>query len=769
MSRPLEALVGEGFLTVRRGMVRDGVRKQLTYRITPSGLARLRRETREVPLLSGELPPPPHPFFGRKEELDQLASISELGPSVIVVAGPPGMGKTSLVSRHLRRAKRGRVPFWYTIRPASSPRQFVTALAHALSSLGQPQLAYYAQLPRNPVAREAADLAARALETHALAAVIDDIHLAGPDLKTFLRDFVSALESHGNHQFYLVGQDVIDLGSGNLPVHQVVINGLDRVAAHELTDRQGGLADRFESVYQATLGSPLLLKLAVSQPDVSTGTTDLPTRALKQLSPAELRAVLPAAVSNEPLPEQFLLEEKGLTPERIRELGRIGILQPSLQNRLEVLQVVRSAAVASVSPEDVRDAHLRLARYYARSHRPETLRERFLHLVAAGDWRSASQLILRRERELLRLGYSPALREAVRDLVSEIPRGPMRVRVLFVESTLLRQHSDYAEAIQSLRQAISECGDDERSHREALLGIVELHLRQGRLDLAQGEFQTAQQIQATSGRLEAYLVLTQARLAEGRGESIRASEGYQHAFELSRRVRAPDLALESIAAWSKFAEATSGPEAALRVVDSALPGARQSGRMDVVLNLRLVRARAFFDSSRLDLAESEMVAIRSEAESLGYLNQLTYALSGLAAVAVERGNWPATALYARQASDLAERLGNQLVQGYTLAVLSSSEFRQVDQGGDPSLLQESLSHGKKAIAVLSRIPPSDSLVLAHTYLAEACLFANKIDEATLQYNEALRLADELGLSPLKAKLADEWERKLARKRLATSA
>ena len=66
MSRPLSDLVTDGFLTQGRGLVRDGVRRQLTYRVTELGRNRLRRETREVPLLSGELPPPPHPLLPRR-------------------------------------------------------------------------------------------------------------------------------------------------------------------------------------------------------------------------------------------------------------------------------------------------------------------------------------------------------------------------------------------------------------------------------------------------------------------------------------------------------------------------------------------------------------------------------------------------------------------------------------------------------------------------------------------------------------------------------
>ena len=107
--------------------------------------------------------------------------------------------------------------------------------------------------------------------------------------------------------------------------------------------------------------------------------------------------------------------------------------------------------------------------------------------------------------------------------------------------------------------------------------------------------------------------------------------------------------------------------------------------MDIVFNLLQVRARAYADTGRGDLAEIELNTIRSEAEALGYLTQLTYTLSGLAAVAVEGGRWAEASAYARQASALAERLGNDLVLGHTLATLCSSEFRQVDQGGIENL------------------------------------------------------------------------------------
>src|SRR5271157_3053106 len=430
MSRPLATLVGEGYLTEGRGLVREGVRKQLTYRITEPGRTRLRRETREVPLLSGEIPPPPHPFLGRKDELTQLADFAREGGGITFVDGPPGMGKTALVSRHLRSVKRGRIPFWFSVRPASSPRQFVGALTHALSSLGAQQLSYYTQLPRSPVAREVADLVARSLGDRPLAAVIDDVQMAGPDMKEFLASFTHFLASRGDHLFYLVSQQEPAFQVEGTPVHRLTIGGLDRAAAHDLTDRRGGLADRFEAVYQATFGSPLLLELAVSNPDVEADATTLPTAVVARLSHGDIQAILTVALANEPIPIAFASEIEGTHVARLLELERMGVLHRTLQGRVEVLQVVKAALLARATPADEREGHSRLAVYYSRSHRPDAVRERFLHLVEGEFWKPATQLLAQQETTLLRLGFSEPLRSALRHLSNVLPRGQMRVHVL---------------------------------------------------------------------------------------------------------------------------------------------------------------------------------------------------------------------------------------------------------------------------------------------------------------------------------------------------
>ncbi|MGA8709620.1 MAG: AAA family ATPase [Thermoplasmata archaeon] len=756
MSRPLASLVVDGYLAKKRGLVREGVRKQLTYHITEPGRTRLRRETREVPLLSGEIPPPPHPFLGRRDELAELTGFAKAG-GITFVDGPPGMGKTALVSRHLRSVKRGRVPFWFTIRPASSARQFVEALAHALSNLGAQQLSYYAQLPRPPVAREVADMVARSLGARSLAAVIDDVQMAGPDMKDFLSSFTHYLASRGDHLFYLVSQVEPAFEVKGVSAHRLSIGGLDRVAAHDLTDRRGGLADRFERVFQATLGSPLLLELAVSNPDVEADASTLPTAVVARLTPEDVRAVLPVALANEPVPLAFASDFEGTPLERLMELEKMGVLHRTLQGRVEVLQVVKTALLARAASPDVREAHSRLAQYYSRSHRPDAVRERFLHLVEGEFWKAAAQLLAQQETTLLRLGYSETLRTALRHLSNVLPRGPLRVHVLQVEATLFRLHSDYSDAISTLRRAISESDEEPRTVGECLLSIAELYIRLHQVGEAQKEFEAARQIGPVSRRLRAYLLLTEARLAQARGEDRTAQTRFEEAFDLCRKVRARDLALESVAGWSRLAEIHSGPEVAPRLIADALPEARQAGRMDIAFNLQLVRARAYVRLGQYQAAEVEMRTIRTEAEALGYLSQLTYALSGLASLAIDGSRWTEGVDFAKQASVLAERLGNDFVLGHTLALLCAAKSRQALASGEPTspLVVDAIADGERSLEVLGKLPPSDSLALANGYLCEAYVGRNDRTRAAHYYNRAIELADELQLPYIKEKLLAE--------------
>jgi hypothetical protein len=260
--------------------------------------------------------------------------------------------------------------------------------------------------------------------------------------------------------------------------------------------------------------------------------------------------------------------------------------------------------------------------------------------------------------------------------------------------------------------------------------------------------------------LQAYFLLSQARLLEAKGDVHSARGRFQEAYELARRYKITDLALESIATWSRLEDLESGPEVALKITTEALPEARQAGRIDIAFNLRLVRARAYFRMGQVSLAESEIKLVRAEAESLGYLIQLCYALDGLVAAAAQSGRLKEAASYAKQSSSLAERLGNDVVLGHSLAQLCSIEGKLATEENSADMLADAIVHGKRSLEVLGRLPPSEVLVFAHSYLSEVYLMVADSSKAKASYKTALDLCDRLGLDWLKEVIASELGAKL---------
>jgi tetratricopeptide (TPR) repeat protein/DNA-binding PadR family transcriptional regulator len=751
MSRPLAALVRDGYLRVRRGPVRGGSRRQLVYSITEAGRDHLAKQSQDVPIVSGALPPPPTPFVGRKGELQQLRTASASGGAVVLVEGAAGIGKTALVSRYVRRLSAGTVTFWFTIRAASSPRHFVMTLAHALSSLESGALASYSELPREPSGREAADLVARAVGDRAFVGVLDDWDSASSDLQAFLRDFGQGLLRRRAHVLFALGHSIADWPLDGVPTHRVAVGGLDRAAAYELTQRRGGLGERFEGVFRSTGGSPLLLQLAVASGDSDIAPEALPAEMAARLSSAEIVSLAPLALAAEPLPVVALPELGGPSADRVQDWTRDGLVQHAAEGRVEISPSIKSDLQGRIPVAVERRARLKLARFYGRSRRPESVRERFLHLVAAHAWREASDLLDEQERALFSLGYSDPLRDAIRQLSVSVPSNTGRVRALQAEAELLRLHSQYADSLVALRRALAEAYGDRRTEAECWLASVEAHVRLQQIPEAERALAEAQNRGPFSRRTSISLLLAEGRVLEARGELPRARDVFHRAFETADRIDETELALEGLSRWSRLVSLEGDRESALRVIEQGLPRARAAGRTDLALTLILTRARAFSEVGQVERAENELRSVRREAESLGQLGAVTYALSGLAGLLLQSDD-PARReegiADARQGSELAERMRNDVVLGHTLAMMCAGERKQ-------GRLEEARRHGERAVAVLERLAPTDSLILARGYLAEAYVELGQPERARVEFDAASKLAEEMGMVWWRERLAAE--------------
>ena len=147
---------------------------------------------------------------------------------------------------------------------------------------------------------------------------------------------------------------------------------------------------------------------------------------------------------------------------------------------------------------------------------------------------------------------------------------------------------------------------------------------------------------------------------------------------------------------------------------------------------------------------------------MGYLNQLMYSLNGLAAASFQGSHWVEGKMYATQACALAERLRNDLVLGHTLALLASGELRQADISptSRADLIRDSVQHGERGVELLAKLPPSESLGLAHGYLAESYLASGDHSKAVQQYSKSIAVLEGLKLFWLRDATREELGAKL---------
>jgi len=198
----------------------------------------------------------PHWFTGRSHELRLLANSA---PGLTVVIGLPGMGKTSLLAAASRNW-RGPVA-WYTVTGLESLRSFLWRVSLYLSLLGDSSLFDYISAEEVD-ATGAAKVLAAAMDRLELSLVIDDFHkLRDPSIALFVAKLAAQL---GSSRILIATRRRPDSLLAEAPGSRVlVLGGLGMDEARELLAKLGVEldAEAFTSLYIATQGHPLLIKL----------------------------------------------------------------------------------------------------------------------------------------------------------------------------------------------------------------------------------------------------------------------------------------------------------------------------------------------------------------------------------------------------------------------------------------------------------------------------------------------------------------------------
>ena len=410
-----------------------------------------------------KVPVPSRPFFGRTDERQRLqAWLAAETPSVAVLIGVAGIGKTALITRLL--ADEPRPTFMRRVYAHDDAHGLLSSFADFLARQGRRRL-------KSVITRPAYDpteaVAVMRGDLSGCVVAIDDLH-ASPAADALLRALFEVpgttkilVATRTQPTFYersdLVAKRVLE----------VPLEGLDEGASAELLRTRGAPieADAIQHVIAATHGHPLALELfAASGLDAGAVETEryVLETVLDGLDDSSEELLRTFAVLRRPARSP---EALGATLSQLRRLVRRALLHHRDDGYL-IHDLVKEFFLRRIGDAARRDAHARAAAYW--QFRADGLEETY-HRIEAGDLDTA-------RIRLVEIG--PGLAESARagDLEAallRVPRSP-RLDGILVETEVFL--GKFAEARAALERIGASGGQLERLRARIQLGRIENRL-----------------------------------------------------------------------------------------------------------------------------------------------------------------------------------------------------------------------------------------------------------------------------------------------------
>jgi len=410
-----------------------------------------------------KVPVPSRPFFGRTDERQRLqAWLAAETPSVAVLIGVAGIGKTALITRLL--VDEPRPTFMRRVYAHDDAHGLLSSFADFLARQGRRRL-------KSVITRPAYDpteaVAVMRGDLSGCVVAIDDLH-ASPAADALLR---ALFEIPGTTKILVATRtqptfyERSDLVAKR--VLEVPLEGLDEGASGELLRARGAPIepDAIQHVIAATHGHPLALELfAASGLDAGAVETEryVLETVLDGLDDSSEELLRTFAVLRRPARSP---EALGATLSQLRRLVRRALLHHRDDGYL-IHDLVKEFFLRRIGDAARRDAHARAAAYW--QFRADGLEETY-HRIEAGDIDTA-------RIRLVEIG--PGLAESARagDLEAallRVPRSP-RLDGILVETEVFL--GKFAEARAALERIGASGGQLERLRARIQLGRIENRL-----------------------------------------------------------------------------------------------------------------------------------------------------------------------------------------------------------------------------------------------------------------------------------------------------
>ncbi|MEW6070791.1 MAG: ATP-binding protein, partial [Candidatus Thermoplasmatota archaeon] len=294
-------------------------------------------------------------FFDREKELEEVGNwLTAKAPTIIIIYGIAGIGKTALTLESVSTLKDKRNIFWYNFREYDTIDGFLKELAEFLAQMRKARLRDYVIRERVPNLKEAMKIAVEDLTECVL--VFDDFHKTpvANQVLTSLKDLFPkeglkiVITTRDLPTFYDRSWVVIRKEIGELE-----LKGLPEKACWEWLREEGLELSKevFKTVYSIIRGHPLSLELMLMRRE---DLADYPSSVrkymyeeiLSKLNDEERRILQLASLAPKPLPFEAFNTEYEILERLVRRSLLIEV-----GNMYEVHEALRSFVVAIISPE----------------------------------------------------------------------------------------------------------------------------------------------------------------------------------------------------------------------------------------------------------------------------------------------------------------------------------------------------------------------------------------------------------------------------------